>query len=97
MQAASAVLSEELQGVIASIEAIRETFIDRERPEGLPAPGQPLPPQHMQVISLFFSFFFETHFKVGLGSELQPLDAVERQQKGIFVAIKGKLTGCACT
>ncbi|KAK9797810.1 hypothetical protein WJX73_010321 [Symbiochloris irregularis] len=47
-QAVSAVLSEELQGVLASIEAIREAFNGRERPQGLPAPGQPLPLQTLQ-------------------------------------------------
>lgn len=52
--ATSPVLSEELQGLLATIEQLREAFEDRERPSGLPQPGQPLP--EPQLVSLCTRF-----------------------------------------
>ena len=50
LQTASPVLSEELLGLLESIEAIRTAFVGRERPAGLPLPGQPLPVQAPMVL-----------------------------------------------
>ena len=45
----SAVLSEELQDLLESINGIRKSFVERIRPAGLPLPGQPLPVLPPQV------------------------------------------------